>query len=357
MSLRFLFGLTLTVSGLVGCQCQPQSAADRDNTQQVTGPSYHLSILEPHAGGCIWLKKNLATKRSETMATLSADCNRGEISWSADRRHVVLSFGEPDLGLTIWELDLKESTIIPKRLPIPEPGSVNVLAINSTGDVVGFGLVRQVAQMSGDERGPMLQIDGAMVPAMADGPGLHAVAQTLRPSEDRWDVIDSKPTRCCAPGALGLAALPAAKILKSSLNSAQVLSRPPRGAPITDPAYLAELNPLLYDEGRPPTAATGRWLMIESGTWRYKFAHYAAEHPHPRGHGLARLLADGKAVELPEWPFNVHDLVSIQVLGPYLMVSDAFTGARPVVYDMRRGHLAYSSQVAHAAQFWPAGDD
>lgn len=338
-----------------GCQCGPpsnQSTTQASMQKQDRPLPVYLSILEPHAGGCVWIKKEVSSHASVKLATLSVDCNRGELTWDRGRQQVVLSFGEPDMGLAIWHLKLNDPELNPRRLPIPEPGSVNVVAIDDAG-ILGFGLVRQMPQFEGPDRRPMLQIQEDLEPGLEEGPGLHAVAQILRPKETRWDVIDAKPSRCCAAGAKGLEVLAEASILQHTVNTAHSLSRPPTGAQITDPQFLADLNPLLYQDGRAPLAANGRWLRIHQDSWQASLAMYVADRPHPRGLGLARMLIKGKVIDLPDWPFTPHDLISVQTRGPYLLVTDAFTGARPVVYNMQTGAKAYATAVGHAAIFWP----
>lgn len=339
----------------------------------------YLSVFEPHATGCVWLKFEVHSHRGEQLAVFPADCTSVQVTWSKDAARALVWFtpagfaSEEDM---LYLVDLRRRTTW--RLPRPPLGDAQTYRFAGDAEIVAFTENQQINLVpsstdQGRQNGAqeVLEFHGEHFAPLAEGPGQNALAHALRlrmsmPQASRhagrysfgmssdWQVIETVATRCCVEGALGVAALAMARRLpETASDSTQTTS----ATPLTESpnSTKPDLGALFEHLSRlaPPSPAFA-WFVLKRPTWHRSLVFRSALSSPPRVSGTLFFEAEGNVTPVANADFESSDILQTSDRGFYLLISEWQTGMNPHLYDMRTGRLVYAASVASSVSFWPA---
>lgn len=320
-----------------------------------------VALLVPHAGGCQLLVARLPEGEAHAVVTLPSDCAGAQLIFSPTGGHALAWFAAADVDprdLAIFEVDL--ATRKHRRQGPPEGGDVETFAYDATGRLLAFVVDQDVELIQeGDER--RVVREGKLYPARPGADGVDAVARTLERRDNGWVEIEGQATRCCADAAPGPQVLPTYQQLVGDPALRELLAAPERvrldpPKAVQDPALLRKLaqerGPAREDE---PTPAA--YVRLQLPGWTASLVAVGSGFPVrfalgplylERDRRLERVAAqsDGSGVV-------AGDILELTGSGSFALVTDAFTGTRPVVLDMRTGRVVLDERLAFAARFWP----
>ncbi|MDY7230806.1 hypothetical protein [Hyalangium rubrum] len=321
----------------------PGGAAETDAT---------LSLLEPVEGQCEWVKVEPVASKRQVLARLAAGCQGGSTALSRDGKRGAVRFWRGAVSMPVvgkptfpepfpssafrdrlFLVDLTTSGV--EELPLPPEGELIEYGFDSGGRLLGLALQSVTAEQA---RFFGVTLDKAMLPLDARESRPPMVAHAFAFLGGKWLRMESKASQ----DGLGTAALEHRK----QLGERSIRALDPRfeALEIEDDAVLDPLYEL------SPEQPEGQWSEFRSG------AHRLAIWSTPFGNdllstGLIRWLDKGKVVALPAYPYRPNDMISLQVRGPYLLVSLADSGAHPRMYRGRK--RVWSSETARAVTLWP----
>ncbi|WP_257453788.1 hypothetical protein [Archangium lipolyticum] len=291
-----------------------------------------VSLLEPAGEGCEWARFDPVSAARQVLAKLAVDCQGGATALSRDGKRGAARFWRGGVSAPVVG-----RPTFPEKFPSPAfrdrlflvelaTGAVEELPLPPLGELIEFGF---------DAGGRLL---GLSMQKVTDGAGPPLMAHAFAFQDGAWTRLDSKAT----DESSGTGVLALRKQLGERSN--RVLD--PRFAPkeLDDDVLLDQLYQLT------PEQPDGEWTSLERGG--YTLALWGT----PFGDellatGLLRRVEKGKAVPLPGHTFRENDLVSLQVQGPFLLISLADSGGHPRLYRGRK--LVWSSEGARAVTFWP----
>jgi hypothetical protein len=310
-----------------------------------------VSVLEPAGKDCEWIQLEPFTSTRRVLARLAVDCQGGSTALSRDGKRGAVRFwrggvSAPVVGRPTFpepfpspafrdRLFLVELTAGGvEELPLPPSGELVEFGFDAGGRLLGLTL-ELVAPAQKETR--TVEIDGRGS-RERQGSGRTLLAHAFAYEGGTWTRLASKASTEFA-GTRVLA-------LRKELGERSSRSLDPRFEPreIEDDEVLDQL----YEHA--PEQPEGEWTLLRSG--RYTLALWGT----PFGDellatGLLRRVEKGRVVPLPGHSYRENDLVSIQSLGPFLLVSLADSGGHPRLYRDKK--LVWSSESARAVTFWP----
>lgn len=339
--------LRLLLAALLLLASVPGRAAEAPPVTDAT-----VSLLEPAADGCEWVRLEPLTSARHVLAKLAVDCQGGATALSRDGKRGAARFwrggvsapvtGKPTFPERFPSPAFRDRLFLvdfatgsAEELPLPPLGELVEFGFDAKGRLLGLSLqtvtpaqVRAgVAMVEGNEL--RLDVWGTERPLLA-----HAFAY----EGGKWTRLDSKASTDIS-GARVLAH-------RKELGARSSQSLDPRIEPgdIEDDALLDALYAL------SPEQPEGQWTQLKRGgftlaVWGTEFGETLLAT------GLLRRVEKGKPVALPSYPYRENDLVSLQARGPFLLVSLADSGGHPRLYRGRK--LVWSSEGARAVTFWP----
>ncbi|MFZ5470026.1 MAG: hypothetical protein ACOZIN_11380 [Myxococcota bacterium] len=362
---RFAPIASLTLAAFAaGCRKEPSEAASQVAPAFAPRSDAELSLLEPSGGQCVWKRVGLPSKATTEVARFPGSCVGARVAWSPDLSRAVVWFdptfrsgttyhgpdtpgsGHPedpavDGPVRLFQVDLATGKVV----VLPEPvvrGSLADLGFAATG-VLAFS----TEDLPDAKEGDAFDVGGETItlPLIADG--LPALAHAVRLEGAAWTRVESKVTTTGWDYAAGAAALdswnqlgPRTEVL-STFHSL--------GDAVEDEATRALLAPWT-----PPPSAdeTDGWAVLRNPLGNLFGWQVSGEFAYTTG--LLVFQPQGKPpAPLPNLGFTRGDLLAIELRGPYLLVALTSVGTWPRVYDLREAKLAFASDTARAAVFWP----
>ncbi len=311
-----------------------------------------VSMLEPAADGCEWVRFEPVTLARQVLTRLAVDCQGGATALSRDGQRGAARFwrggvsapvvGRPTFPERFPSAAFRDRLFLvdfatgsAEELPLPSPGELVEFGFDGRGRLLGLSLqtvtpaqVRAgVAVVEGNEL--RLEVWGSERPLLA-----HAFVY----EGGKWTRLDSKASTDVS----GVRVLALRKELGARSN--QLLDPRIEPGDIEDDVLLDQLYAL------SPEQPDGEWTLLRRGgftlaVWSTSFGETLLAT------GLLRRVEKGRAVALPGYTYRENDLVSLQSRGPFLLVSLADSGAHPRMYRGRK--LVWSSEGARAVTFWP----
>jgi hypothetical protein len=364
MRLRLLVAAVL----LIGCKKSPPPEpaaaaavpAAPSALESVPLTESTLSVFEPSASRCEWLRVDAPARKKAVVATFDGPCVGAKLSFAPDQTKALVWFdptarysagyfadgaskpkhadeemkeGEQD---RLFEVALADGKVTPVPFPdafhpvrvgYDDKGRLIALAVQNLSDA-------EVAAGAATVDGKEYRFDKA-----ADG--LPALANAYALEGGAWKRVETKPTHTGWDYALDERALDASKALGP--DSAELLEARNGGDEVDakEAAQLAAMAP----------RGEGQWAKISTGGGPVYFWQVTGEFAYATG--LLVFSVDGKLVRAPQVGFSDGEIVALEVNGPFLLVAAPSVGAFPRLYDMRVHTSVYSSETGRAAVFWP----
>jgi hypothetical protein len=337
------------------------SAAAREESASTAAPPTPeavptLSYFEPHAGGCAWYRRRLDDDESEQLGVFPCDCANVQWSLGADGRKAVVwfdteTYGSQDELVFLVDLERKTHT----RLALPEDlGDGVTYALTDDGQVMAL-LMNDEIEIDATGPAPRLRHGRDSYAPLSSAEGTDVLAHAAELRGARWQLLETKPSRCCAADAPGVSVLAAHRRLFSGAAAARqsqsVLAEHGDYAKLADADVSRKLAARLPQELESEAPS---WQVAASKDWPWTLAFRGGGDDRRAPTGFAYLIKGKDVQPLPELPFAATDLVRLEPRGPWLLLTEARTGMRPHVYDMRTGALVIGDKLAHGAAFWPA---
>ncbi|WP_434382067.1 hypothetical protein [Melittangium boletus] len=311
-----------------------------------------LSLLEPSADGCEWVRFQPVRQTREVLARLAAGCQGGTTAVSRDGRWGALRFwrggvsapvqGRPTFPepfpsaafrdrLFLVEVD----TATARELPLPGSGELIEFGFDASGQLLGLTLQRLTPEQ---ERAGGVELDGTRLSFHLEGRGRPLLAHAFAWRDGAWVRREVKLTT----DAVGTAELGP----RASLGERSNVTLDPRFTPeeIESDALLDQLHPLT------PEQPDGEWGLLREGTatlavWGVPYGERALAT------GLLRKVERGRALPLPGFDYGANDLTRARTQGAFLLLSLADSGGHPRLY--RGTRPVWRSETARAVTFWP----
>lgn len=326
----------------------PVSVVSR--TARVASSETALSVFrEPAPDRCTWLRVDPLQGRRERIAEFPLPCDGLSASWSPDAHRAIVEFpGEwaPGTGRVrhAWMVDLTTQPATVAELPLPRAGMLDVLAFDLDGFPVALFLDSPTDPRFLDAR--FLTFEGKSYEVPEAAPGVPALAHAFRFERGEWTRIETVATTGEACGAIGALRLDAAD--RIARTTARLL----------DPAFGHQLSrepidPMLFEQleahERVDAESTYAWVRIETERSAVVAVEGGFEYAFLTTPVL--LVDDDGAHELDGMAENA--VLAAESRGRYLLLSEAVSGARPLLYDLEGGRLLFSASDAVAVTFWP----
>jgi hypothetical protein len=328
-----------------------------------------ISVFEPHAGGCVWIVVELPSLKRRVLGTYRTDCGGARVVWSPSTPRALVWFGEDQDSTMLWLTDTEGDgdDSASMELPLPPQGDLVTLGFNRNGRPVAFTMdtEAQTQRIGGVD---WFVVGDEKITALQEGDGSDVLVHALVHQNNTWTLSESRASKCCTDDAPGVTVLGTWQALVGQGNARSLLASQDILSPHDTWPKLVEENLLarLVAE-RPPEAQEdaekwgGHWGIVATETdpqskpSMINLAFWALrdDFGFVTGHVRAIDRMRNSPIPLDKWWFGLGDLLQLQFSRRWLLVTDAWTGTRPLVYDLSGGHLVYSSEVGHAAVFWP----
>lgn len=310
-----------------------------------------LSLFrEPGPDRCTWLRVDPVQGRRELVAEFPLGCDGVSAAWSPDGTQGLVEFPgewEPGTGVLrhAWLADLTTRPASLRSLPLPKGGMLDALAFDTEGFPVALFL-DSPADPGALRDARSLSFEGRSYPVPESAPGMPALAHAFRYQDGAWSRIETVATTAEACGAIGALRLDAAD--RIARTTARLLD-PAWGHDLSREPIDADLFDRLASYERIDAESTYAWVRLETersavlaveGGFEYAFLTTPV------------LLVDDDGVhELGGMAENA--ILAAESRGRYLLLSEAVSGARPLLYDLQGGRLLFSAGDATAVTFWP----
>lgn len=309
-----------------------------------------LSVFRESAPDrCTWLRVDPVQGRRERIAEFPLACEGLSASWNPDATRAIVEFPgewEPGAGRTrhAWLVDVTTRPATLAELPLPQAGMLDVLAFDTAGFPIALYLDFPTDPILRGARS--LTFEGVAHEVATWAPGSAALAHAFRFERGTWTRIETVATTSEACGALGV----------RQLDSSDRLAR--TSARLLDPTYGHEvsrdpIDPALFDAleafERIDAESTYGWARLATD----HAIVLAAEGSHEYAYLTTPVLFvdDDGVTELSGMAENA--ILAAESRGRYLLLSEAVSGARPLLYDLDGGRLLFSDSGAVAVTFWP----
>ena len=321
-------------------------------------PAATLSVFEPHAGGCAWTRIEPNRNIEDALATFHSDCDGVRVAWGPSLNKAIVWFGTDQDNVTVYLTDMDEKT--PEELPLPADSDVVSFALAGRNLPLAFTMSMEPV-VNRDETGTFIEFQGKRLPVVTEGDGIDILAHAFALESKKWNPLETAASRCCADTAPGITVLNSYKQHVESdqaatLQSSEILSGTIAGTAVTDAGILQKLNADLSEEF---DRSSGSWGKIaeseefEVVVWFITGAAEEQETTYATGHVrfLNKKTSDVK--NPPGMVLSAKDQASFQIYDRYLLVTEATSGMQPRMYDLIKGSLVWSSDLAQGVTFWP----
>ena len=344
---------TALLAGAAGAQAMPLAQRPAIAVRDAT-----LSELVNAGGGCEWRRVDPVSGKVELLARFSGvSCEGADVSFSPAHDAAAILFPEGDDGAPprAWRLDTLTSTLA--ELAPPPSGALQQLAYDGDGGLVALTLDTAelaVGAESVTRANGWLEFEGHRYDVPPQYPGIATLAHAWRfGDDDEWTLTETAGTTVQACDAPGEKVLDAARTLAP--DSLRALLAPDDvGDPVRSAALAAALEPFApHKEKQVPDGPD--WLerempASESDTTSIIVAQEMDESAYAT---TPVLFVDASDRLTPAEGLERGRVIVTPVRGHWLLVTDAFTGARPRLYDLRTRKLVWSSEDAVGVVFWP----
>lgn len=315
-------------------------------------PDATVSLLEPAAEACEWVRYEPLSATRQVLARLAVDCQGGATAVSRDGQRGAARFWRGGVSAPVVG-----RPTFPERFPLPAfrdrlflvdfaTGSAEELVLPPLGELVEFGFDAKGRLLGlslqkvtpAQVRAGVAVVEGSELRLDVWGSERLLLAHAFVYEGGKWTRLDSKASTDVS----GTRVLALRKELGARSNEAL----DPRIEPgdVEDDVLLDQLYAL------SPEQPDGEWTQLKRGgstlvVWGTQFGEVMLAT------GLLRRVEKGRPVALPQHTYRENDLVSLQARGPFLLVSLADSGGHPRLYRGRK--LVWSSETARAVTFWP----
>lgn len=309
-----------------------------------------LSVfLEPVPGHCTWLRIDPVQARRERIAEFPLGCTGVSAAWSPDRTRAIVEFPgewEPEKGRLrhAWIVELASLPATMRPLSLPRAGMLDAIGFDEDGAPLAIFLDSPADPALRDDR--TLTYEGQRFEVPRALPGMPALAHAFRWERDRWTRVETVATTseaCDTPGTRLLAASD-----RIATTTARLLD-PALGHELSTEPIGADLFERLESYERMDAESTYAWVRLE--TSRSAVLAIEGSYSYPFLTTPVLLVDDDGVRELGGMSENA--VLAAASRGRYLLLSEAVSGARPLLYDLDGGRLLFSTDDAHAATFWP----
>jgi|GEM_PF-3504266 len=343
--------LTATIGSLMAIRYFSRKILARE-------PAATLSVFEPHAGGCAWTRIEPVRNIEDALATFHSDCDGVRAAWAPSLDKAIVWFGTDQDNVTVYLTNLDEKT--PSELPLPGDSDVVSFALASRNLPLAFTMTMEPV-VGHDETGTFIEAAGARYPVLAEGDGIDVLAHAFSLHSGKWTLLETAASRCCADAAPGITLLNSYKqnvesAQAATLQSGEILSATPEHTPMMDPPIVGKLNSDLSNEF---DRSTGFWGRIggagelEVFVWFIPAGEDETGVDYATGHARFYSKQTGEVSPLPQAVLSAKDQATYQIHDRYLLVTEAGSGMQPRLYDMEKGTMIWSSDLAQGVTFWP----
>jgi hypothetical protein len=309
-----------------------------------------MSYFEEHAGGCGWYLSNGDSDDETKLGQFQTDCTGASTAFHPSSKMAVVWFNQGVDGTMQWLVNLDNHKSL--RIPRPPNGELRRFAFNGAGNLLSF-TINQNVRSAKEEAGKYLVFENTKYRIPTDSDGIFGLAHAFLWQGSKWKNLETKASPCCHEGAKEIYSLDAYQLITSNgallLNQSLEQLLPYRESrTILDSFIIAKASSLLKNA---PTY--GRWRLIENHAWKKDLLVLALiKSPAPMTGQI--LIFENKEVGLLEgWNQNSKDLISIQDHSQFALISEAYTGLHPRIFDMGTGKLIFSSNSWKGTVFWP----
>jgi hypothetical protein len=282
---------------------------------------------------------------------------------------------EPDRAARLWLVELAgEPPFRARRLPLPEAafGTIDSVLVDEAGrpvaltaaaaNPVGHGARAALVFRGRRYRLPTPNATDAQTALRYEG--RPVLVHALRFADGRWSPFETRASTWGADRSAGPWILRA--FARYSENGLGLFDAALDGERVDDPALLARLAAATPTPGTagiiPGTTSMhgdGAWWELRDSSGVLFDWTLTPEFSFTTGR-LAWLTGDRytpkaarQARPLEQLGFTDGDLVSLALCRGRLLVTRAFTGTHPRLYDLATGRLAWRADDVRAAMFWP----
>ncbi|RJS24908.1 hypothetical protein DRW03_07170 [Corallococcus sp. H22C18031201] len=311
-----------------------------------------LSLLEPTARGCDWVRVDARTSERRILTTLEVDCQGGTTALSKDGLRGALRFwrggvSAPVLGRPTFPekfpspafkdrlFEVETATGAHQELPLPPIGELIEFGYDASQRLLGLTVQRVTPEQ---EHAGFAEVEGQRIVFDSEAPGHPLLAHAFVFRDKAWVRLTTEATDSIR-GIRGM-------VLRKKLGDRASAALDPRFTPgdLDDNTLLDQLDTLA------PEQPEGEWSLLKRGgmslaVWATPFEDDMLST------GLVRRVEGHQALALPGHALHANDLAGVQVRGTWLLVTLADSGGHPRLY--RGKTLVWSSETARAVTFWP----
>ena len=309
-----------------------------------------VSLFEaPRPGHCTWLRLDPVQGRRDVIAEFELPCTGAGVAWSPDGTQAIVDFpgGWTDREghrRHAWIVDLPaRGTPSMEPLTIPNAGLLDLLAFDADGAPIALFL-------ESTDRTPAvadeLVFEGRAY-AVPDSPGIPLLAHAYRRESGHWRRIETVATTAEACDAPGTAWLDAASADRQGPTTLRLLD-PAAGHHASIEPISADLFDQLGSYERIDAEAVYAWMRLN--TDRNMVLGVEASAGYAWLTTPILLVDDDGVQELDGVAENA--ILAAASRGRWLLLSEAVSGARPILYDLD-GRILWRSTDAVSATFWP----
>lgn len=313
-----------------------------------------LSLFESFdPGRCTWLRVDPVRGTRELLAEFPLDCTGVAVAWSPDASEAIVDFPggwEDGAGHRHYAflVDLADRRGVAASKPLEMPagaGILDQLAFDTEGYPIAIYL--DLAGRTPEERRESLAFEGRAY-AVPDSPGIPLLAHAFRLERGAWRRIETVATTSEACDAPGTSRLEAASGERQGPTTFRMLD-PAWGHEVSSEPIPAELFDELERHERNDAEAAYGWVRL-AAQGRSAVLAVEASFDYAWLTTPVLLVGDDGIRELDGVPENA--ILASASRGRWLLLSEAVSGARPVLYDLE-GRVVFSAPRAVTATFWP----
>lgn len=317
--------------------------------------SLALSLFEPTPGGLAWRRHDpLTAKQLPAIATFPGSADHIRVAWSHGRDQALVWFEHESGPDRLWQVTLPHGAKQP--LPAPPVGQWLDVGYAPDGGILALTLQNehtpQPLKPQQDKQGWYFRLEGERYSVPAGQEGIPALAHAFRWERGAWRKVETALTTDGWDYAQRTDALKAASTFGPRTHA--LLTPHPEGREVPDGPLRRQLFAL--EQGLDPEG--GQWLGVgkTSNTvyvWQEQGEFVYATRLIAWMDGRRPVKAPGPAWRTKREAHWDIRFAALMPRGRHLLVSDAWSGERPWLYDVATRQVVYRSPTARAAVFWP----
>lgn len=309
-----------------------------------------LSVFrEPSPDHCTWMRVDPVQGRRDLIAEFPRSCEGLSAAWSPDDTQALVEFPgewEPGSGRArhAWLVDLTAQPPALTELTLPRAGMLDVLAFDESGDPLALFVDSPTDAAMLNARA--LTFEGKSYEVPEGSPGMPSLAHAFSFQRGVWKRIETVATTAEACDALGARRLDAAD--RIARTTARLLD-PTFGHELSEDPIDADFFAQLESHERIDAESTYAWVRLQTERSAVLAVEGGSEYSFLTTPVL--LVDDDGVHELDGMAENA--VIAAASRGRYLLLTEAVSGARPLLYDLEGGRLLFSAADAYAVTFWP----